>query len=137
AGRRSARSSMSELARRLDDACRRFGPRIAVDDGEERLTYAELSAAAAALARQLRLQPDEPVVVPVSNRARDLAAFLGVWRAGGVVAPLHRAAAAETAAKTLALTKARNVANLRPDLPLPALQPSREPPPRRPLLEGA
>jgi acyl-CoA synthetase (AMP-forming)/AMP-acid ligase II len=128
---------MSELRRRLDDACRRFAPRLAVVDEDERLTYAELSAEADRLAASLRLAPFEPVIVPVSNRARDLAAFLGVWRAGGVVAPLHRSASEATAAKTLSLTRARFVANGRPDLRLPAFAPAREAAPLRPLLEGA
>ena len=129
---------MSELTRRLDRACRRFAPRLAaVDDDGDRLTYAELSAAADEVASALKLRPSEPVIVPVSNRARDLAAFLGVWRAGGVVAPLHRAATPATAAKTAALTKARFVADCRPDLKAPAFAPARGDPPQRPLLEGA
>ena len=128
---------MTELLRRLDDACRRFGPRLAAVDEDERLTYAELSRGADRIAAGLELRPFEPVIVPVSNRGRDLAAFLGVWRAGGVVAPLHRAATPATAAKTLALTRARNVADGRPDLPLPALKTADSAPPDRPLLEGA
>lgn len=49
---------------------------------------------AEALSRALRaagIEPDEPVLVPVSNLPGDLVAFLGAWRAGGVVVPVHRA----------------------------------------------
>jgi malonyl-CoA/methylmalonyl-CoA synthetase len=66
---------------------------VAVDDGTVALSYGDLVAAADRGALALRaagMQDGEPVVVPVSGRAADLAAFLSVWRAGGAAAPLHR-----------------------------------------------
>ena len=57
------------------------------------LTYGEILAAAdrgACELLQAKLKVSEPVVVPVSNLASDIAAFLAVWRAGGVVVPVHR-----------------------------------------------
>ena len=67
--------------------------RPAVDDGETELTYAALNAAADAAARSLAaagLEAHEPVVALVAHRAADVAAFLAIWRAGGVVVPIHR-----------------------------------------------
>lgn len=66
---------------------------VAVDDGTVALSYGDLVAAADRGALALRaagMQDGEPVVVPVSGRAADLAAFLSVWRAGGAAAPVHR-----------------------------------------------
>ena len=84
---------MDTIAQKIRRACAANGPRIAVHDGETALAFADLDAAAAAGARALRahaLREGEPVVIPVSGRAADLVAFLAVWRAGGVAAPVHR-----------------------------------------------
>ena len=43
---------------------------------------------------RLGIAPDEPILVSVANRGADIAAFLGVWLAGGVVVPLHATAPA-------------------------------------------
>lgn len=62
--------------------------------GDDRsLTYAELASAADAEAARISaagLRPGMPVVLPVSGLAADVTAMVGVWRAGGVVVPLHR-----------------------------------------------
>lgn len=53
------------------------------------------------------LQPAEPVIVPVSGRAPDVAAIMAVLVAGGVAVPLHRRAHPDTAAHVRAATGAR------------------------------
>ncbi len=81
------------LAARLDAACREFGEAAEVADEHERFSLAEFSALADEVAASLRgvgVRENEPVGVRVSNKARDLAALLGAWRAGCVAAPLHR-----------------------------------------------
>jgi len=94
-----------------------------------------VAAAASALAARLTeagLRPDEPVVVTVANRPADIAALFGVWQAGGVVVPLH-AAAAET-------TRAAVIEQVRPRFLLAdgeLLTVADAPPPERPLLRGA
>lgn len=137
------------LAEAIGEACATHSGRLAVADEGESLSYAELDAAAAAIAAALGqrgLQADEPVMVAVSNRARDLAAFLGVWRAGGVVVPVHRRALDATARDLIDRTGCRVVVNARPELETaPALRTGADavgqsrsaPPPHRPLLEGA
>jgi long-chain acyl-CoA synthetase len=75
----------------LADACRRFGAQSALEEKDETISYKELSALSDTVAGALRghgLTQDEPVIVPVANKARDLAAFIGVWLAGGVVVPV-------------------------------------------------
>ena len=42
------------------------------------------------------VHPNEPVLVTIGNRPADLAAFLGVWLAGAVAAPIHVSAASTT-----------------------------------------
>ena len=136
------------LAARLLRSCRAFPDRPALDDGAEAFNYADVLGEAEAIAVGLRaagLRPREPVAVAVSNRARDPIAFLAVWLAGGVVTPVHRAAAERSAARTLDRVGARVVVNANPELAAPAalraasvVQPlARPPPPRRPLLEDA
>ena len=123
-------------------------------DEEERFALADFSTVAGEVAQTLRdagVHPDEPVVVLVSNRVRDLAVFLGVWRAGAVVAPVHRTTPGLAFQGLLRRMGARFVLDCRPQgrvesltvygiaaetqnclhrLPLP-------PPAHRPLLEGA
>ncbi|MBL8672097.1 MAG: long-chain fatty acid--CoA ligase [Alphaproteobacteria bacterium] len=111
------------LDRMLRDACASFAARPAAADREEALTYAALDALADETAARLAragIAPDEPVLAAVSNRARDLAGLVGIWRAGGVAVPLHRGAVAATAASVRARVGARLAVNLRGDLPAPA-----------------
>ncbi len=108
--------------------------RVAVEDGKERWTYRELMAAANRLAVDLDradLAANEPIIVRVSNRVVDVAAFLGVWQAGGVAVPLHRTVPEMVAGRTIARIGARFAI----DESLRDL--ATEPPPARPLLDGA
>ena len=75
----------------LADACRKFAAQPALEEKNDTLSYSQLSALSDTVASVLRghgLMRDEPVLVPVANEARDLAAFIGVWLAGGVVVPV-------------------------------------------------
>ena len=102
----------TELLRAVDAACVAFGDTVAIIDARGAYTYAQLSADADGIANALAVQgasTDEPVIVMVSNRARDWAAFLGAWRAGCVVAPIHRTTAPLALAGILDQTAARFV----------------------------
>ena len=89
------------------------------------------------------IQPQEPVIVAVANRAPDVAAILAVMRAGGVAVPVHRRTHADTAAAVLATTGSRLLLNACPEGStslvceglLSVLRDS--PPPGRPLLDKA
>ena len=139
---------MSHLGDLLGEACLRFSGRTALVDGEESLGYDALPTRADAISRELRAQgvtDDEPVLVAVSNRARDLAGLLGVWRAGAVAIPVHRASVDAAASALVERSGARFVVNDRADLAMPAplrgatpvARLDRPAPPRRPLLDGA
>ena len=98
-------ASAENLGTLLADAARRFSPRRAFPS----LSYAEFLDCAHAVRDALAragLHPGEPVHVRVSNQPADLAAYVGVWLAGGVVVPVHRsspeAALASKAPKSLA-----------------------------------
>ena len=94
----------------LFEACGRSPDALALEDASQHLRYAELAAAAHALADSLRthgLQADEPVLVAVANEPGDIAAFLGVWAAGGVVVPVARDAPAAATETTRTATGAR------------------------------
>jgi long-chain acyl-CoA synthetase len=101
-----------ELLHAVDAACAAFGDSVAIVDERGPYTYAQLSADAAAIAGALTAAgacADEPVLVMVSNRARDWASFLGAWRAGCVAAPMHRTTAPLALAGILGRTAARFV----------------------------
>ncbi len=103
------------LAALVLDRCAEDGAAPALVAGDVGLRYGELGARAEALAASLRaagLEPDEPVLVPVSNHPGDLVAFLGVWRAGGAVVPLHRASPGPVVQEHLAATGARVIARM-------------------------
>ena len=94
-----------KLGTLLANAAGRFSARAAFPA----LRYAEFLDSAHAVRDVLaraELRPNEPVHVRVSNQPGDLAAYVGVWLAGGVVVPVHRsspdAAIAQMAAKTRA-----------------------------------
>ncbi len=106
-----------ELLHAVNAACADFADSIAIIDTHGPYSYAQLSADADAIARALSragAYPDEPVIVMVSNRARDWAAFLGAWRAGCVVAPMHRGTAPLALAGILGKTAARFVIDAGP-----------------------
>jgi acyl-CoA synthetase (AMP-forming)/AMP-acid ligase II/enoyl-CoA hydratase/carnithine racemase len=77
------------------------------------------------------LAANEPVHVRISNQPLDLAAYAGVWLAGGVVVPLHRSSPPGAAAHVLAKTRAR----FEWDSKLKIL--SGEQPASRPILDSA
>jgi long-chain acyl-CoA synthetase len=121
---------IENLGTLLADAARRFAAREATGG----MRFAELLDAAQAIHGELAkvaLAPHEPVHVRVSNQPPDLAAYLGVWLAGGVVVPVHRTAPNGAVAQVSAKTRAR----FEWDGSLTRL--AEEPPPRRPMLEGA
>jgi long-chain acyl-CoA synthetase len=128
------------MTQRLDallfEACARFGAAPALDDAQSHLSYAELASAAQTIAESLRKQgiaADEPVLVPISNAPQNIAAFLGVWAAGGVVVPVSRDAPAAATETTRAATKARLMVRDASGLRLG----DHPPPPQRPLLKDA
>ncbi|HYG54039.1 MAG TPA: AMP-binding protein [Burkholderiales bacterium] len=69
--------------------------------------------------------------VRISNQPLDLAAYAGVWLAGGVVVPVHRTSPPGSITHIVGKTRAR----FEWDLKLKTL--SGEKPPSRPILEGA
>ncbi|MGH8669740.1 MAG: class I adenylate-forming enzyme family protein [Burkholderiales bacterium] len=73
----------------------------------------------------------EPVHVRVSNQPHDLAAYLGVWLAGGVVVPVQRSSPQGAVSHILSKTRAR----FEWDGALKSI--NEENLPRRPILEGA
>ena len=124
------------LATSLFAACARFDDAVALEDARHCLSYAALGTAARAIADDLRSQglgADEPVLVAAANEPHDIAAFLGVWAAGGVAVPVARNAPAAATEATRAATGARFiVAGAGKAVCL-----SGHPPPTRPLLAGA
>jgi long-chain acyl-CoA synthetase len=111
---------MQRLDHALRAACATTHPgRPALVDEEETITFAELGAqanGAADLLTAAGLEFDEPVLVTVSNRARDLVAFFAVWCAGGVVVPVHRKTPAPEIEGLMDRTGARLSLNLRADI---------------------
>ena len=91
-------------------ACRAHRPVRAIESSTLSLDYGELAERAQAIAARLAnagIAPDEPVPVLLSNHPLDLVAFVGVWLAGGVVVPVHRANPAAAVAQYLDATGAR------------------------------
>jgi len=108
--------------------------RTAIADGETTLTYGQTVKAADLVCQkltQIGLKKNEPVVVLVSNIAADIASFLGVWKAYGVVVPIHHSAPKIARAALMARIKNRFVVKDKVEVV------SKDPPPLRPLLEGA
>ncbi|WKW51392.1 class I adenylate-forming enzyme family protein [Rhodomicrobium lacus] len=69
-----------------------------------RLDAAAMEAHSARIALDLEahgLRPREPVLLKLSNAAPDIAAFLGVWRAGGAVVPIHHASPPSTVERVI------------------------------------
>lgn len=128
------------MTERLDahlfEACARFGAAPALEDAQSRLSYAELASAAQKVAESLRgqgIDAGEPVLVPIANAPQNIAAFLGVWAAGGVVVPVSRDAPAVATEATRTAAKARLMVR---DAEAVRLG-DHPPPPDRPLLKDA
>ena len=118
------------LGAQLAEAAERFASREAFPG----LTYKDFLAAAHAVRdtlKQAGLAANEPVHVRISNQPHDLAAYAGVWLAGGVVVPMHRTSPEGATAHVLKKTRAR----FEWDAGLRIL--SKEEPPSRAILEGA
>jgi acyl-CoA synthetase (AMP-forming)/AMP-acid ligase II len=99
-----------KLSDLLLGAWRQFGTATACEDIHGSVSYAALVSRTEMLAAELtraNLANAEPVLVYVSNEARDLVAFTAVWQAGGVVVPVHRSTPAAVFELTRAKTKAR------------------------------
>jgi len=93
------------------------------------------SEGAEELAGRLRahgIGADEPVLLQIGNRPDDLTALLGIWLAGGVAVPVHVSAAAHTVAALRQTTGARLTVD-----GAAAEVIAEQPPPARPLLQGA
>ena len=127
------------MSLRLDalllEACAKFGGAPALEDTQQRLSYTELASAARAVAENLRgqgIRADEPVLVAISNAPQNIADFLGVWAAGGVVVPVSRDAPAVAIEATRAAAKARLMVR-----EAEAVRLGDHPPPDRPLLKDA
>ncbi|MFG1426520.1 class I adenylate-forming enzyme family protein [Roseixanthobacter glucoisosaccharinicivorans] len=121
------------LAGLLEEALASYPHEIESTDGTA--APADVVAAARRLAETLRdrgLSPNEPVLVQVANRPGDIAAFLGVWQAGGVAVPLHALAAPSTVEAVQAQSAARFCVECETLTQIASLAP-----PARPLLEGA
>ena len=129
---------MRALPDALLQACAAFGPSIALSGSGRSLAYDALVTQARSVEHDLRaagLRPDEPVLLDVSNDPRDLVALLGIWLADGVAVPLHRSTPAAIAQRFVDRTNAR----FRVDgHAVPSiLRIAEDPPPQRPLLDGA
>lgn len=79
------------LAKRLEQALAEAGSSF-VDASGTKLPAITLLSQAEQVAVQLaqaNLQTSEPVHLEIGNRPVDIAATLGIWRAGGTVVPIH------------------------------------------------
>jgi len=129
---------MDNLGRLLLQRFAACHDRPALCDPDGTVTYRELSEAAFAVESALRavgLEPDEPVIVPVANEARDPAALIGTWLAGGVAVPVARRAPKAVIEATSAATGARFSLTNSPNECVSQIK--TEPPATRPLLRGA
>ena len=100
------RVGITLLGASLAEAATKFAARPAMTG----MSYAEFLEAAQSVRATLTaagLKANEPVHVRVSNQPLDLAAYLGVWLAGGVVVPVHRTSPDGAVAHMIAKTRAR------------------------------
>jgi long-chain acyl-CoA synthetase len=117
------------LGASLAEAATKFAARPAMTG----MSYAEFLHAAHAVRATLSsagLAANEPVHVRVSNQPLDLAAYVGVWLAGGVVVPIHRSSPEASIAPMAAKTRARFEWD-------GTLKQRGDAPPARAILEGA
>ena len=100
---------MNNLGDALIQSLKARPAELVLEDDTDVLTGADLVGRAEAVARSLeavRARRDEPVLIACSNRAADVAGFLGVWMAGAVAVPIHRQAMPATLDRVLALSGA-------------------------------
>jgi long-chain acyl-CoA synthetase len=131
-------SDQAKLSDLLLAACSAFGVANACEDAHEITSYAALSMRARAIADELHraeIRLEEPVLVPVSNQASDIATFTGIWQAGGVAVPVHRSTPTAALELTRVRTKARLLADASADLPVRQI--GEAVPPEREILAGA
>ncbi len=129
---------MANLGRLLLQGFTRSADRAALNDSNGTVTYRGLADMAAAVERALRqagLNQDEPVLLPVANEARDAAALIGVWLAGGVAVPVARHAPASAIDGVRVATGARLCVTNAADELVGKI--ADKAPPYRPLLGGA
>lgn len=120
----------------LFEACARHAGAVALEDKDHELNYDALASGARSVSAALighDLRADDPVLVAVANEPNDIAAFLGVWAAGGVVVPVARDAPQAAAEATRATTGARLMVSAKGEVS----QLGGDAPPARPLLAGA
>src|SRR5215475_4828841 len=99
------------------------------------LASSEIESAAQSLAADLKAAgaaSHEPVALFISNRPQDLVAFLGLWLARCIVAPIHVATPKEAAQRLIARLGARFVIRAGKLEKIGSAAPA-----ARPLLEGA
>jgi len=114
----------------LAEAAQRFAAREAFPGISYRKFLSDAHRVRDTLSRA-GLAANEPVHVRISNQPLDLAAYVGVWLAGGVVVPVHRLSPEGAVAQVAAKTRAR----FEFDSKLRVLRD--EPPPSPPILDGA
>jgi len=106
----SAPTTFPSLGAMAADAAARFGPRLAVADGDTRLTYQELFDQARAFAAALvetGVEPGDRVGIWAYNSAEWIVAALGLLQAGAAVVPVNTRFKVPEVRDTLARTGAK------------------------------
>ena len=81
---------MSALTKLMDAVLATGAPEAdGVGTNLDAFRFDTLAAHVAHSLRARGVQPDEPVHLTIGNRPQDLAAMLGIWRAGAVAVPVH------------------------------------------------
>lgn len=104
--------SAVRLDHELLSACDTYRDHLALIDGNHKLSFNDLglmSADVAASIIEMGHPPGIPIVVAVDNRWSDIVAQFAVWRAGGVVVPVHRGTPARLLERILERTRARMI----------------------------
>jgi long-chain acyl-CoA synthetase len=131
-------ATMDNLGQLLLERFENCSDAPALNDTGGMLSYRVLAGNALRVASALRLlgiSEYEPVLVPVANETRDIAALIGVWVAGGVVVPIGRHSPHAVIESLRQATGARLfIAN---DNAVLVTRISPQEPPIRPRLKGA
>jgi acyl-CoA synthetase (AMP-forming)/AMP-acid ligase II len=94
----------------LTAAAARFGDKLAVVDGDARLSYAELVEAGRSFGAALvtaGVEPGDRVAIWCFNSARWIVAVLGIWEAGATLVPINTRFKGREAGDILARSHAR------------------------------